>query len=118
MSAVDAAYVAGLLDGEGNIDVTKDFDLRITITNKSRYMVVLCDRWGGSWYQGQRGAYYWYWSLEMCRWYVPQIAPYVRIKADQLGVFWEAQKCCFGSGRPKDKTRLRLLRKRLLSLRL
>jgi len=127
LSIAEAAYLAGLIDGEGGIYISKFkranphgfvYELCLRITNTDPSIINLCNKYGGCW-QGQEQTsrwkivYRWLFGKDDIRFYVPQLLPYLVIKRKQAEIILEALKCCKGSGFPQDKEKLSFLRKEL-----
>ena len=122
LSDIDAAYLAGLFDGDGCffiMKVNKKFRHNrshgyvpyMRLTNTDRIIIDLCNEYGGHWLSQDQTAkwkcvYRWMLSTRLAKWYLPQIFPYIRIKRKQAGVFLKALEQCHGTGHSQDKLKM------------
>jgi hypothetical protein len=128
LTPIEASYLAGLIDGEGSFFIQKNkraFGFRyqpmMSITNTSTVIIELCNIYGGN-YQAQehtvnwKTVYRWFFNSKLMHHYLPQIAPYLKIKRKQAEVTLEALSYCKGTGYLNDNVKLADCRKRLMDL--
>lgn len=135
LSDVEAAYLAGLVDGDGSMFIIKvrkknrkkeftgsvGYIPTIRVTNTHRFMIELCDKYGGFWQDQDfttdwKQVYRWILSTNLCKWYLPLIFPYLNIKRKQGEVMMKALSECKGSGHSVDHEKMELYRKQLQKL--
>lgn len=125
----EAAYLAGLIDADGSIFIQKmrrfsgtfGYVPTIRVTNTNRVIVRLCNEYGGFWIcQEQtvrwKPVYRWILGTNACKFYLPHILPYLKIKQRQGQVLLQALKQCKGTGRSQNKKILENCRKKLQRL--
>ena len=133
LTPTEAAYLAGLIDGEGSFFIAKlkrankigfTYTPTMVIINTSDVMITLCHRYGGH-YQAQehtvnwKTVHRWYISSRLVKHYLPQIMPYLQIKPLQAVVMMEAVNVSGGTGHDRteaDFAKLENCRKRLMEL--
>lgn len=125
LTSTETAYLAGFIDGEGSLFIQKTRKNRyiptIRITNTDKIMVDFCNEYGGFWLCQERTVkwkpvYRWILSPSLCKFYLPQLLPYLKIKRKQALVMMEALKECRGSGYPQNKELMEKYRKELQRL--
>ncbi len=127
LTPTEAAYLAGLIDGEGCFFIQKakhkkfQYTPKMAITNTSSVIASLCDEYGGS-YQCQehtvnwKSVYRWHFSKKLVTHYLPQILPYLKIKSAQATLMLECLSSCKGTGYVNDDNELERYRQRLMEL--
>lgn len=133
LSIEEAAYLAGLIDGEGSFFIAKvkrsngngfTYTPTMVIVNTSTVMVDLCNRYGGH-YQAQehtvnwKTVHRWFLSSKLIKHYLPQIMPYLKIKPKQAEIMMDAVAVSKGTGRDRsdsDLAKLNECRQRLMKL--
>lgn len=118
LSIGEAAYLAGLLDGEGSFIIAKikhptrvNYTPVISVANTNSVMIDLCHSYGGN-CQSQdqttkwKPVYRWIWTLSMMRHYLPNIIPYMKIRRKQAKMLLHATTYCAGTGYGQDKEKL------------
>ena len=134
LSVAEAAYLAGLIDGEGCFFISKvhkktqlkEFNYHpvMGVVNTCPVMIDLCHTYGGH-YQAQdhtvnwKRVYRWFFTIPMLKHYLPQIYPYFKIKVEQSKVMLEALQHFNGTGidkTPEDYTALENCRHHLIDL--
>lgn len=115
LSDVEAAYLAGLIDGDGGFYIQESngiFTPTLRITNTHPVIIDLCNEYGGYYlWQEQtvkwKPVYRWIWNLRMLRRYLPKIKKFLKIKRKQAEVILLALKECKGIGYKQDKQKMR-----------
>ncbi|MFA5306860.1 MAG: LAGLIDADG family homing endonuclease [Candidatus Babeliales bacterium] len=133
LSPTEAAYLAGLIDGEGSFFIAKikrktkngfTYTPTMVIINTSKVIIDLCNTYGGH-YQAQeytvnwKIVHRWFFSRRLVEHYLPQIMPYLRIKPEQAKVMMEAIAIPRGTGydlTDEDFKKLNDCRTRLMKL--
>ncbi len=133
LEPVEAAYLAGLIDGEGAIFVSKNhkksgigfhYNILVVVVNTSTVIIDLCNKYGGT-YQAQehtvnwKTVYRWFFNRGMVRHYLPQIFPYLKIKTEQAKVAFKLLEVCRGTGydrTPEEATKIEQYRQELMAL--
>lgn len=125
LSSTEAAYLAGLVDGDGALYIEKrrhraHYRPFLIISNTHRAVVYMCNKYGGCWYvqkfTEKQDQYVWKFTVKLCKFYLPQILPYLVIKAKQGVILLEALKECRGTGHPQNEEKLEFYRKELQRL--
>jgi len=134
LTIAEASYLAGLIDGDGHIGISKTekrnvYRLIIKVEMTHSEIINLCNVFSGTWHYtpagkrshlGKKPYYSWYWNYSMMKHYIPQILPYFRFKRDQAELLLEGLKCVHGSGQARtkqqDKQKLEQLDKKLKTL--
>ena len=93
LTVTEAAYLAGLIDGEGCITIVREksnhYRCVIQIVLTSSILIDLCNEYGGNWCLGKsrnlnwKPCYRWFWTLDLQVKYLPLILPYLKIKKEQ-----------------------------------
>jgi len=123
LSQKETLYLAGLIDGDGTIYISRGRPT-VSITSIHNYIVTLCTVYGGYFQyverhrtRDKRPYYQWTWPIEMIKWYLPQILPYLQIKLEQAKILLEAIKLIQQRGtreeRRNRKTTLKKYAKKL-----
>lgn len=133
LSPTEAAYLAGLIDGEGSLFIGKckrnkagnfSYTPTMVIVNTSPIIVDLCNIYGGhcqsqdftsSW----KKVYRWFLSQHLVWHYLPQIQPFLKIKVTQARVLLDAITLGKGTGHDRsedDYEKLECYRQQLMKL--
>lgn len=123
----EASYLAGLIDGDGSIFIHNrkgetQYRPTISIGNTSKMVKDLCNKYGGNWCLVDRSknngkpCYFWVMGITLCRFYLPQILPYLQIKQKQGQILLKAISACHNRGYKQDKKILAECTKKLRRL--
>jgi hypothetical protein len=117
-SAIDLAYLAGIVDGEGCVEVRflsgrtarrTGLDMRIVVGNTDRRLIDwLVETWGGRVHvaarAGVRDMHVWTLMVRSNRELCEALLPHLRLKAEQLALALEAASLSISRGRNPDGT--------------
>ena len=135
LSVAEAAYLAGLIDGDGCFFIEKikkknrkreltgifGYVPSLRVTNTNKFLAELCNQYGGFWItevekDTWKRVYRWILSTRLCKFYIPQLLPYLKIRYKQAQVMLSALEECHGTGYPQNKVKMEQYRKELQRL--
>jgi len=125
LSSEEAAYLAGLVDGDGCVTITYGIDryyqptVQISLTN---YFTIksLCDLYGGSYscpsrIPPRRAVYVWCWNYEMMKCYLPKILSFMFVKTEQTEILLDCL-CTHQKWKNQDKLFFQTMYRRIRKL--
>jgi hypothetical protein len=128
LTPTEAAYLAGLIDGEGCLFIEKhkrvagdQYTPILKIATTSNVMIDLCNEYGGFWIYrkekaNRKAIYCWAVYSSLCKFYLPQIFPHFRIKRKQAELFLQALIECKGRGHSQNNKLMEIYKKQIQKL--
>lgn len=104
LSIEEAAYLAGLIDGEGCLSIYPrsrkrviTYKINIDIGMTTDILIDFCNKYGGCHYRqeahdNKKAVFYWKLNIQECVHYLPQIFPYMKVKKAEAKILLEALK--------------------------